>query len=245
MEKNLIFGKNAVAEALAGRRPIKEVFISNSVSKSAFDQTIGTLKARGIKFGFRSTFWLNRFAGSDSHQGIIAVVDSPRYFQIPEILNMARSRKEAPFLVVLDGIEDPQNLGSVIRSAECAGAHGVIIPEHHAVGLTGSVAKVASGAAEHVKVARVENITDALEQLREAGIKIVGADTEAKPIYYNIPMREGVAIVIGSEGEGIRHSVKESCDILVSIPMRGKMNSLNAAVAAAVLMYEVVRQRTK
>jgi 23S rRNA (guanosine2251-2'-O)-methyltransferase len=123
--------------------------------------------------------------------------------------------------------------------------HGIIIPEHHAVGLTGSVAKVASGAAEHVKVARVADLTDALEELKERGVKIIGADAEAKPVYYNIPMRESVAIVVGSEGSGIRHSVKERCDILVSIPLRGKINSLNGAVAAAVLMFEAVRQRTK
>ena len=244
MDKDVIYGRNAVAEALKGRN-VKEVFISTTASKGSFAQILGTAKARGIPTGFRNPLWLNRFAGSDSHQGVVAVIAPPRYFSVPEILNTARSRKEAPFLVVLAGIEDPQNLGSIIRSAECAGAHGIIIPEHHAVGLTGSVAKVASGAVEHVKIARVENIADALEELKEENIKVVGTDAEAKPVYYNIPMREGVALVVGSEAEGIRHSAKEACDILVSIPMRGRINSLNAAVAAAVLMFEVVRQRTK
>jgi len=244
-DKNIIYGKNAVAEALSSGRKIREVFISNSVSKSAFDQVVGTLKARGVPFHFRNQQWLKHFAGTDSHQGIVAVVDEARYASVSDILNLARSRKENAFILVLDGIEDPQNLGSIIRSAECAGVHGVIIPEHHAVGLTGAVAKVASGAAEHVKVARVENITDALEKLKEENIKIVGADAGAKPIYYNIPMRESVALVVGSEGKGVRQSVADACDTLVSIPLQGRINSLNAAVAAAVLMFEVVRQRTK
>lgn len=243
-EKNVIYGKNAVTEALKGGR-IKELFISNSASKSSFDQVLGDAKVKGIPVQFRNPFSMNRFAGTDSHQGIVAVIEAPKYSSLRAILDLAKSRNENPFIVVLDGIEDPQNLGSVIRTAECAGVHGIIIPEHHAVGLTGSVAKVASGAAEHVRVARVADLTDALEELKERGVKIIGADAEAKPVYYNIPMKESVAIVVGSEGSGIRHSVKERCDILVSIPLRGKINSLNGAVAAAVLMFEAVRQRTK
>lgn len=245
MEKDIIYGRNAVAEALAGKRKIKQVFISTQVSKGSFDSIIGTLTARDIPLEFRNPISLKRFAGSDSHQGIVAVVEPQQYASVRGILNVSKAKKEAPFIIILDGIEDPQNLGSVIRSAECAGAHGVIIPEHHAVGLTGSVAKVASGAAEHVKLARVPDIAEVIEELKENNIKIVGSDADAKPIYYNIPMREGVALVIGSESEGVRHSVKKKCDVLVSIPMRGKINSLNAAVAAAVLMFEVVRQRTK
>jgi 23S rRNA (guanosine2251-2'-O)-methyltransferase len=245
MEQNVIYGKNAVAEALRGKRRIKEILVSTNASPGTFDQIRGIAKVRGIPFQLRNPASLNHLAKSDSHQGIVAIVEKQRYFQIPEILHAARNRDENPFLIILDGIEDPQNLGSVIRTADCAGVHGIIIPEHHAVGLTGSVAKVASGAAEHVKIARVADLTDAIDDLKDRGVKIVGTDADAKPIYYNIPMREPVAIVIGSEGEGIRKSVKDRCDILVSIPLRGKINSLNAAVAAAVMMFEAVRQRTK
>jgi 23S rRNA (guanosine2251-2'-O)-methyltransferase len=245
VDGDIIYGRNAVAEALAAKRRIKEIFISTTASRGSFSQVIGDAKARSIPVAHRNPAWLKRFAGSDSHQGIVAVAEGRRYSSVGEMLNFARSKGENPFIIVLDGIEDPQNLGSVIRSAECAGAHGIIIPEHHAVGITGSVAKVASGAAEHMKVARVEDVADALEGLREKGVKVIGADAEAKAIYYNIPMGGPVAIVIGSEGKGVRRQIKDCCDILVSIPLRGKINSLNAAVAAAVLMFEAVRQRTK
>ena len=245
MEKDIIYGRNAVAEALAAKRKIKEIFISVNVSPGTFSQIIGDAKVRGIPVAHRNPNWLNRFAGSDSHQGIVAVTEGKRYAPVSEILNFAKSRGESPLILVLDGIEDPQNLGSVIRSAECAGAHGIIIPEHHAVGITGAVAKVASGAAEHMRVARVEDVADALDGLKERGIKVIGADAEAKAVYYNIPMRGPVAIVIGSEGKGVRRQIKDRCDILVSIPLCGKINSLNAAVAAAILMFEAVRQRTK
>jgi 23S rRNA (guanosine2251-2'-O)-methyltransferase len=148
-------------------------------------------------------------------------------------------------LLVLDGIEDPQNLGAVIRSAECAGVHGIIIPQHGSAKITPAVVRVAAGATEHMKVVVVEKISKTLSELSEQGIQIIGTDASAKTKYYNVPMREGVAIVFGSEGEGLKKSTVDACDILVSIPIRGKINSLNASVSAAVLMFEVVRQRTK
>jgi len=245
MERDIIYGRNAVLEALRGDRAVKEVFISNSVPKGAFNNMTATLKARRIPFHFRSPEWLKRTANSDSHQGIVAIIDAVRYSSLGEILGIAKSREEPPFIIVLDGIEDPQNLGSIIRSAECAGAHGIIIPEHRAVGITPAVVRVAAGATEHMKVAIVDKISKILEELGENGVKVIGSDAQAKVKYCNVPMREGVAIVIGGEGEGMKRSTADACDVLVSIPLKGKLNSLNAAVSAAILMFEVVRQRSK
>jgi len=244
-EKNVIYGRNVVSEALCGNRRIKKVFFSNSVPKGAFSGMISGLTSAHVPFAFRNDLSLKQLCGSDAHQGVVAVVSQAKYASLDEILKKAESRKENPFILVLDGIQDPQNLGSMIRSADCAGVHGVVIAEHGAVGITPAVVRVAAGATEHMTVAVSEKISHVIEELRKKGIKVVGTDTQAKAKYYNIPMREPVAIVIGSEGEGIKKSTADACDILVSIPMGGKLNSLNAAVSAAVLMFEVVRQRTK
>jgi 23S rRNA (guanosine2251-2'-O)-methyltransferase len=245
MDKDLVYGRNAVTEALGGKRNVKEVYFSTTAARGSFDRMIGVLKSRGIRFESRSPAWLDRFAGSDSHQGVVAVVDSPRYASVSEILKLAESRREPPFLIILDGIEDPQNLGSIIRSAECAGVHGIIIPEYKAVGVTPSVVKVAAGATEHIKIARVGKLPPVLDELRDEGLKVVGADPEAKARYYNTPLGGGIALVIGSEASGMKRMVRDACDVLVSIPLRGRLGSLNAAVAAAILMFEVVRQRSR
>ncbi|MBN2517251.1 MAG: 23S rRNA (guanosine(2251)-2'-O)-methyltransferase RlmB [Candidatus Altiarchaeota archaeon] len=245
VEGDRVYGKNAVMEALRGSRRIKEVYISTTANKGFADGIIGALKPKGIRFQFRNPGWLKRFTGSDSHQGIAAVVERMGYCSVKDILRVAESKNEQPFLLILDGIEDPQNLGSMIRSAECAGVHGIIIPESRAVGITGSVVKVASGATEYVKISRVGKLKPLLRELRDSGIKIIGTDANAKTKYYNVPMREGVAIVVGNEGGGMRNSVADGCDMLVSIPMRGRIDSLNVAVSAAILMFEVVRQRVR
>lgn len=177
------------------------------------------------------------------HQGVIAQAAAFRYAEIEEILEAARSRNETPFILLLDEIEDPHNLGSILRTAECTGVHGVIIPKRRAVGLTATVSKTSAGAAEYVPVARVTNLAQTIDRLKEEGIWIAGTDVSAKQEIYSMKFDMPLAVVIGNEGKGIGRLIKEKCDFLVKLPMKGQLNSLNASVAAGVFMYEVVRQR--
>jgi len=245
MDGEVIFGRNAVTEALKGGRIVKEVYLEKRPDRKDSDEIIRLAKLRGVDFSFRNPIFLKHVALTDDHQGIIAIIDFPKYVSIDNILKYANSKKEQPFVLLLDGIEDPQNFGSIIRSAECAGVHGIIIPKERAVGITPAVVKVSTGASEHMRVVRVEKLSRAIEELKEAGLKIVGTDAEAKTKYYNVPMNCPVGIVIGSEGFGMKKSILDECDVLVSIPIYGKINSLNAAVASAVMVFEASRQRHK
>lgn len=182
---------------------------------------------------------------AENHQGVVAIVPPFNYCEPEDILDYANEKGEDPFIIILDGIEDPHNLGSIIRTAETAGVHGIIIPKRRNVSVNATVAKTSAGATAYVKVARVNNINDTIRKLKEAGLWIIGTDGEAKTEYYNQDLKGPIAIVIGSEGFGMSKLVKENADILISIPMKGKINSLNASVSAGIIMYEVFKQRMR
>ena len=186
---------------------------------------------------------LDQMSATGAHQGIIAQAAAHSYVSLEDILENAKSRGEAPLIILCDELTDPNNLGAILRTAECAGAHGVVIPKRRSVGLTAVVAKTSAGAVEHMPVARVSNLVSAMEQLKKAGVWIYGTDAAGKTDLYHADLKEPAAIVIGSEGYGMSRLVAERCDVLLSIPMKGKINSLNAASAAAVMLYEAVRQR--
>ena len=186
---------------------------------------------------------LNQMAQTENNQGVIAIVPPFNYCEIEDILEESKIKKTKPFILILDGIEDPHNLGSIIRTAETAGVDGIIIPKRRAASVNSTVAKVSAGAVEHMKIARVNNINDAIKFLKQNDIWIYGTDMEGANFYYEEDYRSGIAIVIGSEGYGMGRLVKENCDFLVKIPMKGKITSLNASVSAGIVMYEVVKQR--
>ena len=239
----IIEGRNAVIEALRADRAIDKIFIN----KGEVDKTLGHIasKARdkGIVVVECDRRKLDFMSITKAHQGVIAVCAVRDYCSISDILALAEQRGEAPFIIVCDEISDPHNLGAIIRSAECAGAHGLIIPKRRSAGLTAIVDKSSAGAAEHALIARVANIPAALQELKEKGLWIYGTDADGSSDLWHTDFTGAVALVIGSEGEGMGRLVKENCDFIVSLPMRGKVNSLNASAAAAITMYEVLRQR--
>ncbi len=239
---NLIIGRNSVNEAIAAGHVIDSILIS----KGARNGSINTIikKAKELKIPIKETDnkKLDSLCGTRTHQGIVAITAAHKYAEIDDILDEAQKKGELPFIIVADGIEDPHNLGAIIRTAECAGAHGVIIPNRRAVGLTFSVSKSAAGALEHIKVARVTNIAKTLDDLKRYGLWIYGADMDGET-YCSADLKGAIALVVGSEGFGISRLVKEKCDVILSLPICGKINSLNASVAAGILMYEITRQR--
>lgn len=239
---NLIIGRNSVNEAIVAGHVIDSILIS----KGARNGSINTIikKAKELKIPIKETDnkKLDSLCGTRTHQGIIAITAAHKYAEIDDILDEAQKKGELPFIIVADGIEDPHNLGAIIRTAECAGAHGVIIPNRRAVGLTFSVSKSAAGALEHIKVARVTNIAKTLDDLKRYGLWIYGADMDGET-YCSADLKGAIALVVGSEGFGISRLVKEKCDVILSLPICGKINSLNASVAAGILMYEITRQR--
>ena len=186
---------------------------------------------------------LDFMSKTNNHQGVIAIVPPFNYCEIEDILDLAEQRNEDAFILILDGIEDPHNLGSIIRTAETAGVHGIIIPKRRSVTVNSTVSKVSAGAVEHMKIARVNNINEAIRKLKENGLWIIGTDMNTNTYYYNQDLKGNIAIVIGSEGFGISRLVKENCDMLVKIPMKGKITSLNASVSAGIIIYEAVKQR--
>lgn len=238
-----IFGRNAVEEALLSGVTIDKLIIQNTLKDKDANRIIKLAKDRGLKIFFRDKDALDRecATGHSRHQGFIAEVTDFHYSEVEEILALARSRGEDPFVILLDGVEDPHNLGSVLRVAECAGVHGVIIPRHRAVSVNETVIKVSSGAAEHIKVAKVVNINETIEQLKKEGLWIFAADMDGEPMY-NANLKGPVGIVIGGEGSGVKRLTREMCDGIISIPMTGKTNSLNASVAAGIVIYEKLRQ---
>ncbi len=236
-------GRNPVMEALRAGKTIEKILVAKGSREGAVKDILKTARERGIVVQEVDRKRLDSISQTGRHQGIIALVVPYTYVSVDDILEKARCANELPFVAVLDCIEDPHNLGAIIRTAECCGVHGIIIPKRKAVGITPTVVKASAGAVEYVPVARVTNIASTLEYLKEQGLWVVGAEAEATP--YNVQDMKGpIALVIGSEGKGLRRLVKEKCDYLVGIPMKGKINSLNASVAAAILMYEVLRQRS-
>ena len=244
VSEGLVVGRNAVRELLAGGRDIEKIYIRAGEREGSINVLIGEAAARRIPIVEVDKSRLDVMCGGAAHQGIIAVAAEKNYCSVKEILVYAESLGEKPFIVLCDGVEDPHNLGAIIRSAECAGAHGVIIPKRRAVGLTSVVSKSSAGALEHMLVAKVTNLSSAMEELKEEGLWFYAADMGGEA-YENTNLRGAVGLVLGSEGEGISRLVKEKCDFTVSIPMYGRVNSMNVSAAAAVLLSEVARQRKR
>ena len=240
---NYIIGRNAVLEALKSGRVIDSIAcLPSNEATGSLKAIISKAKERKIILKQMSRKALDLISGGKSHQGVIAFVGANECCTVEEILNYAESKNEPPFVIIADYIEDPHNLGAIIRTAECAGAHGIIIPKRRAAGLTESVDKSSAGALEYVNIARVSNIPSTIEYLKSKGLWIYGADMDGEN-YTSQDLKGSVALVIGSEGKGVSKLVRDKCDFILSLPMKGKINSLNASVAAGILMYEVMRQR--
>ena len=240
--ENLIFGRNAVRELLASGREIDKIYISKGEREGSILRLIGEARERKIPLVECDRRRLDDLSAGGAHQGIVAVAAEHAYASIEDMLALAESRGEKPLVILADGILDPRNLGALLRVAECAGAHGVIIPKRRAVGLTALVAKTSAGAIEHLPVARVPNLASAIEELKELGFWIYAADMDGRA-YFETDLSGACAIVLGSEGEGVSRLVKEKCDFVVSIPLHGKVNSMNVTSAAAVILCEAARQR--
>ena len=239
----LIEGRNAVIEALRSGAAIDKIYIARGETDAALGHIASAARSRGVVVTEADRRKLDGMSRTKSHQGVVAVAAVREYAGVDDILNAARERGEAPLVVVCDELSDPHNLGAVIRAAECAGAHGVIIPKRRSAGLTAVVAKTSAGAVSYLPVARVPNLTAVLKKLKERGLWVFGTAAGGATNLYDADLKGPAAIVIGSEGDGLGRLVREQCDFLVSIPMRGKIGSLNASAAAAVVLYEAVRQR--
>lgn len=238
-----IEGRNSVLELLESGKDINKIFIEKGEKHGSINKIIGIAKDRKIVIVEVDRNKLNQMAQTENPQGVIAIVPPFNYCEVDDILNEAKSKNEAPFILILDGIEDPHNLGAIIRTAETAGVHGIIIPKRRACSVNSTVYKVASGAVEHVKIARVNNLNDEIKYLKSKDVWIYGTAIEATKYYYEENLKGAVALVIGNEGEGISRLVRENCDILLKIPMKGHITSLNASVSSGIVMYEVVKQR--
>lgn len=239
--ENIIIGRNPVMEALKSGREIEKLQIAKD-AEGSIRKIIGMAKDKSIPYQFVEKIALDRIAEGRAHQGVVASVSTFAYCDPEDILAIARQKGEDPFVIILDGIEDPHNLGAIMRTADGAGAHGIIIPKRRAAGITDVVAKAAAGAVEYVPVARVSNIAQTIDKLKEMGVWIGACDMDGTE-YNKANLKGSLALVIGAEGQGIGRLVKEKCDFALSIPMAGRISSLNASNAAAILMYEVRRQR--
>lgn len=237
-----IIGRKPVEEALKGGRQIDKIFVKKGRCEGSLIPIVKRAKSMGIVVCETEHSRLDEMADGENHQGIIAYVSEYRYVSVSDILEAAKEKNEEPFILICDKITDPHNLGAILRTASCAGVHGVIIPKHDSVGINSVVAKTSAGAVEYIPVAKVTNISSAIEKLKKEGLWIAAADMDGTEMF-GADLTGALGLVIGSEGKGISRLVRERCDFTVSIPMRGKINSLNASVAAAVLMYEAVRQR--
>ena len=242
--EDLIEGRNAVTEALRAGRNVDKIYIA----KGEVDKTLGHIASKARSMGVvvveADRRKLDAMSVTHAHQGVVALAAVREYASLDDILRIAQERGEPPFVIVCDEISDPHNLGAIIRTAECVGAHGIVIPKRRSAGLTSIVGKTSAGAAEHMAVARVANLSAAIKELKARGLWVFGSAAEGSSPMWQTDLRGPVCLVIGSEGDGMGRLVTENCDFLVSIPMRGHVNSLNASAAAAILMYEVLRQRT-
>lgn len=242
LKENQLEGRNAVLEVLKSGRDVEKIYLQKGGVEGTLRRIAGQAKERGIVVQEVAKQKLDAMSQTKNHQGVIALVSAHEYAEISDILARAKEKGEPPFIVILDEITDPHNLGAVLRTAECAGAHGVIIPKRRSVGLTPVVGKTSAGAVEHIPVAKVTNLAAAISELQKAGLWVACVDMDGDT-YFTSNLTGPLALVIGSEGGGVGRLVKEKCDFTVSIPMYGKINSLNASVATALLLYEVVRQR--
>ena len=236
-------GRNSVLELLESEKDINKIFVTRGEKQGSINKIIGRAKGKGIVLVEVDKNKLDEMSQTGNHQGVIAIVPPFEYCDVEDILEETKSRNEEPFILILDGIEDPHNLGAIIRTAETAGVHGVIIPKRRAAAVNSTVNKVSAGAVEHMKIARVNNINDTIQFLKDNGLWIIGTDGKAGNYYYEQDLTGPIALVIGSEGFGMNRLVSENCDMLVKIPMKGKVTSLNASVSAGIVTYEIVKQR--
>lgn len=242
VNENLIEGRNAVMEAFRAGRPIDKLFVLNGCQDGAVRSIVREAKKHDTIIQFVEKERLSQLSETGRHQGVVAFAAAYEYSEVEDMLKLAEEKGEDPFIILLDNIEDPHNLGAIIRTANLAGAHGVIIPKRRAVGLTATVAKTSAGALNYTPVAKVTNIVKTMEDLKKKGMWFVCADMGGTTMY-DLNLKGSIGLVIGNEGEGVSRLVRENCDFIASIPMKGDIDSLNASVAAGVLSYEIVRQR--
>lgn len=244
MEEEIIAGKHSVTEALRSGRTINKIWIAENAQKHLTQPIIFEAKKLGVVIQQVDKRKLDQMAPGMQHQGVVAQAAPYAYAEVEDILQAAEAKGESPFILLLDEIEDPHNLGSILRTADCTGVHGVIVPKRRSAQVTATVSKTSAGAAEYVPVARVTNLGQTIEELKVRGIWVVGTDVSASSEMYDTNVFDGpVAVVIGNEGKGMGRLIREKCDVLVKLPMKGQINSLNASVAAGVVMYEVLRRR--
>ncbi len=239
--EDIVAGRNAVLELLKSEKDINKIFVERGEKHGSINEIIARARENKVVLVEVEKSKLDFYA--ENHQGVVAIVPPFNYCEIEDILEVAKERDEDPFILILDGIEDPHNLGAIIRTAETAGVHGIIIPKRRTAQVNSTVAKVSAGATSYVKVARVNNIVESIRKLKEAGLWVIGTDGDAETMYYNQDLKGPLAIIIGSEGFGMGKLVKENADILIKIPMKGEITSLNASVSAGIVIYEAVRQR--
>lgn len=244
LPEDMVAGRNAVMEALKGSRSVNKLMIANGSTEGSIKEIIAVAKEKGINIQYWDRSKLDSIARGIRHQGVLAQVAPVQYAELEDILQVAKDRNEPPFIVLLDELEDPHNLGAILRTADAAGVHGVLIPKHRSCPLSATVAKTSAGAVEHVPVARVGNLVQTIKKLKQEGLWVAAADMDGKD-YYDTDLTGPLLLIIGSEGQGVGRLVKEQCDFVVRIPMVGKINSLNASVAGSILMYEAMKQRCK
>ncbi len=245
MKNEIVAGRNAVFEALASKRPVNKIYIKTGLQGGSLGKIVAAAQASAVPVEFVQAEKLDRLAPGMRHQGIVALAAPVAFSSLEDVLQRAASRKEVPFLLLLDGLQDPQNVGALIRSADAAGVHGVLLPGRRSCPLNMAVAKVSAGAVNYVPVVQIGNVVQTLRSLKEKGFWAAGADMDGDSLYFDADFDRPIVLVIGSEGNGLGRLVKENCDMLVRIPMQGGVNSLNASAAGAILMYEVVRQRVQ
>ena len=243
MTEEIIAGRNAVFEALSSKRPVNKIFIKAGLQGGSLGKIIAAAQSAAIPVEYVQPEKLDRMAPGIRHQGIVALASPIAFSSLDTVLERAASRNEMPFLLLLDELQDPQNVGALIRSADAAGVHGVLLPRRRSCPLNMVVAKISAGAVNYVPVVQIGNIVQTLRSLKEQGFWVVGADMEGDSLYFETDLDRPLVLVVGAEGKGMGHLVKENCDMLVRIPMQGGVNSLNASAAGAILLYEVVRQR--
>ncbi len=245
MYDDQIEGRNAVLELLESGKDINKIYIAKGEKHGSINKIIAIAREKRIIIVEKDRRQLQEMAQTNNHQGVIAIVPPFEYCEIEDILDEAKNKNEDPFILILDGIEDPHNLGAILRTAETAGVHGVIIPKRRAASINSTVNKVSAGAVEYMKVARVNNIADSIQKLKDVGLWICGTDMDTQTYYYNQELTGPLGIVIGNEGKGMSNKVKKNCDFIVKIPMLGKITSLNASVSAGIVIYEAVKQRNR
>lgn len=241
--EEIIAGRNSVAEALKSGRSINKILITKGQRHGSVRNIINDARQQGLIVQETEAAKLDELAGGTRHQGILALAAPITYVEVEDILNGARKKEQAPFVILLDELEDPHNVGAILRTADATGVHGVLIPKRRSCPVSATVAKTSAGAVEYVPIARIGNIVQTINELKEAGLWVVGADMDGDKNFFEMDLTGPIAVVVGSEGKGLGRLTKEKCDFLVRIPMKGSMNSLNASVACSLLLYEIMKQR--